>query len=62
MRDLALSSRTNDSFSEYFNTMKEIILNRTSDKSFVGHINFEVNIKNGQIQNINVGEKKSIKI
>ena len=42
--------------------MKEIILDRISDNNFIGHINFEVNIKSGQIQNINVGEKKSIKI
>jgi len=52
----------NNSFSNYFNTMKEIILDRLSDDNFVGNIDFQINIKDKKIQNINVGEKKSIKI
>ena len=62
MNPLGLSSSINDSFTNYFNTMKEIILSRVSDESFVGNITFEVNIKYGKIQNINIGEKRSVKI
>lgn len=62
MEVLGLSSNIKDTFSVYFNTIKEIVLDRVSDDKFVGNIDFQINIKNGQIQNINVGEKKSIKI
>lgn len=57
-----LSSKPNDTFDIYFNTMKEIIMDRISNVKFVGNVDFQINIKNGQIQNVNVGEKKSIKI
>ena len=55
-------SNTSDNFSAYLNVIKDKIKQLTCSPEFVGNVVFEVNIKDGEIQNINVGGKQSIKI
>ena len=62
MKNLSKSFNTDNEINRYFDIMKEIVIKRISDTYFVGNVDFQVNIKDGKICNINIGEKKSIKI
>lgn len=62
MKDSALSSSTNDNFSSYMNVIREKISQLICNPEFVGHVDFQVNIFKGDIKNLEIGNKESIKI
>ena len=59
---LAQLSNPKDTFGQYVNVIKDRILSKTLDKDFVGHINFKVNIKDGHVLSIQIGNEDFVKI
>lgn len=62
MKDLGRSSNIEYTMDDYFFIMKKKIEGCLSCSGFVGHINFQVNIKDNKIQNIKIGNEETIKI
>jgi len=63
MRALGLVSN-NDEFtiSNYLEIIRKKVDLKLSNREFVGHLAFEINIKDGQVCNMNISYKESVKI